>query len=222
VTQGPDAPLNPADSRADSESGLTSDERPDGRRERSFRTRKLLIEAYLGVASEKKRIPTSVEVASRARVSQRSVFERFGNLDALGLAAFDYILEHRPSTPADDVRKADRQTRVRFQVGMCARSCEIWLPVWRLVVCAYGASPALEERVEKMRALARGRLEHMYRPELDSLAEPARNAVLIALEALTDWACWVRMREHYGHSFDQACNAWIEAIERLLPPTPAS
>jgi hypothetical protein len=33
------------------------------------------------------------------------VFERFGNLGALGLAAFDYILEHRPSTPADDVRK---------------------------------------------------------------------------------------------------------------------
>jgi hypothetical protein len=30
------------------------------------------------------------------------------------------------------------------------------------------------------------------------------------------------MREHYGLSFDQACDAWIEAIERLLPPTPAS
>jgi hypothetical protein len=54
------------------------------------------------------------------------------------------------------------------------------------------------------------------------LSEPARIAVLIALEALTDWACWGRMREHYGHSFDQACNAWTEAIERLLPPTPAS
>ena len=121
-----------------------SDKRPDGRRERTFRTRKLLIEAYINVAGEKKRIPKTGEVALRAGVSQRSVFERFGSLDA------------------------------------------------------------------------------MYRPELDTLSEPARIAVLIALEALTDWACWGRMREHYGHSFDQACNAWTEAIERLLPPTPAS
>ena len=104
-----------------------SDKRPDGQRERTFRTRKLLIEAYINVAGEKKRIPKTGEVALRAGVSQRSVFERFGSLDA------------------------------------------------------------------------------MYRPELDTLSEPARIAVLIALEALTDWACWGRMREHYGHSFDQAC-----------------
>jgi AcrR family transcriptional regulator len=199
-----------------------SDERPDGRRERAVRTRKLLIEAYLVVASKKKRIPTSVEVASRAGVSQRSVFERFGSLDALSVAAFDYILEHRPSMSTGDLGKADRQTRIGFQIGVRARSCETWLPVWRLVALAHGASPALEERVEKVHALTRGRLELMYRPELDTLAEPARKAVLIALKALTDWACWGRMREHHGLSFDQACNVWIEAIDRLLPPTPAS
>jgi AcrR family transcriptional regulator len=201
---------------------MSNAELPDGRLERTVRTRKLLIEAYIGVASEKKRIPTTVEVVSRAGVSQRSLFERFGSLGALGLAAFDYILEHRPSTPIGDVAKADRQTRIRFQVGVRARSCETWLPVWRLVVRAQGTSQALEARVEKVRALTRGRLELMYRPELDTLGEPARNAVLIALEALTDWACWGRMREHYGLSFDQACNTWIEAIERLLPPAPAA
>jgi AcrR family transcriptional regulator len=197
-----------------------SNERPDGRRERTFRTRKLLIEAYINVAGEKKRIPKTGEVALRAGVSQRSVFERFGSLDALSLAAFDHILE--PSMSTGDLGQADRQTRIRFQVGVRARSCETWLPVWRLVASAHGTSQALEERVEEVRALTRGRLELMYRPELDTLSEPARIAVLIALEALTDWACWGRMREHYGHSFDQACNAWIEAIERLLPPTPAS
>lgn len=197
-----------------------SDQRPDGRRERTFRTRKLLIEAYINVAGEKKRIPKTGEVALRAGVSQRSVFERFGSLDALSLAAFNHILE--PSKSTGDPGKADRQTRIRFQVGVRARSCETWLPVWRLVASAHGTSQALEERVEEVRASTRGRLELMYRTELDTLSEPARNAVLIALEALTDWACWGRMREHYGHSFDRTCNAWIEAIERLLPPTPVS
>jgi AcrR family transcriptional regulator len=201
---------------------MSNAELPDGRLERAVRTRKLLIEAYVGLAAEKKRMPTTVEVASRAGVSQRSLFERFGSLGALGLAAFDYILEHRTSTPVGDVVKADRQTRIRFQIGVRARNCETWLPVWRLVVRAQGTSQALEERVEKVRALTRGRLELMYRPELDTLAEPSRNVMLIALEALTDWTCWGRMREHYGLSFDQACEAWIEAIDRLLPATPAS
>jgi AcrR family transcriptional regulator len=60
-----------------------SDKRPDGQRERTFRTRKLLIEAYINVAGEKKRIPNTGEVALRAGVSKRSVFERFGSLDAM-------------------------------------------------------------------------------------------------------------------------------------------
>ncbi len=59
---------------------MSNAELPDGRLERTVRTRKRLIEAYIGVASEKKRIPTTVEVATRAGVSQRSLFERFGSL----------------------------------------------------------------------------------------------------------------------------------------------
>ena len=32
---------------------------------------------------------------------------------------------------------------------------------------------------------------------------------------------WARMREHYGLSFEEACDVWIRAIDRMLPPTPA-
>src|SRR5260370_24706260 len=151
---------------------MSNAELPDGRLERSVRTRKLLIEAATGVASAKQRTPTTVEVASRAGVSQRSVFERFGSLGALGLAAFDYVLEHRPSTPTGDLVKADRQTRIRFQVGVRARACETWLPVWRLVVRAPGTSQALQERVEQVRALTRAPLQPPSRPAPHTLPEP--------------------------------------------------
>jgi hypothetical protein len=30
------------------------------------------------------------------------------------------------------------------------------------------------------------------------------------------------MREHHGLSFEQAGDVWIEAIDRLLPPTPGA
>ena len=42
-----------------------------------------------------------------------------------------------------------------------------------------------------------------------------------ALEALVDFESWARMREYFGLSVEEACNVWIQAIDRLLPPTPA-
>jgi AcrR family transcriptional regulator len=200
-----------------------SDVLPDGRLERSARSRKALIEAYLDLARDKKRVPTTVEVAQRAGCSQRLIFERFGTLGGLGLAAFDHILQNRERTePDDDVLNADRQARIRYQVTVRAHRCETWLPIWRLVVSVQGNPSALAERIEKVRELTRARLQLVYRPELDSLSEPARTGTLIALEALTDWTCWGRMREHYGLSAEQAANVWIETIDRLLPPTPGA
>src|SRR5262249_24037712 len=129
---------------------------PDGRLERSARTRKALIDAYLDLAREKRRIPTTVEVAQRVGCSQRLIFERFGSLGQLGLAAFAHILQSRDRTvPDGEVLNADRQTRIRYQVGVRALRCETWLPVWRLVASVQDASHPLEERIEKVRALTR-------------------------------------------------------------------
>jgi hypothetical protein len=85
-----------------------------------------------------------------------------------------------------------------------------------------GASKALEERIERVRALMRARIELMYRAELGTLSPASRKAVLIGLEALTDFPTWGRMREHHGFTVDQAIGVWVENIDRLLPPTPAN
>ena len=201
--------------------GKGSDLLPDGRLERTARTRQALIEAYLEIAREKKRTPTTAEVARRAACSQRLIFERFGSLGKLGLAAFDHIMQTRARTEPDgQVLTADRQARIRYQVGVRALRCETWLPVWRLVASVQGTSHPLDERIERVRALTRARLELMYGRELDTLGASERAGTLIALEALTEWSCWGRMREHHGLSFEQASKVWIDAVDRLLPPTP--
>ena len=194
----------------------------DGRLERTQRTRKALIEAYIEIARETKRIPTTLEVAKRARCSLRTVFERFGSLGGLGLAVFDSILAGRTLSPPGDELRADRQTRIRFQATLRAHTCETWLPIWRIVMRNEGISKALEERIERVRALMRARIELMYQAELAALSPNSRNALLIALEALTDFTTWGRMREHHGLSIEQAIGVWVETIDRLLPPSPTS
>ena len=61
----------------------------------------------------------------------------------------------------------------------------------------------------------------MFRPELLTLPDSDKRKTLLALEAITDYESWGRMRELHGLSFEEACVTWIRVVDRLLPPTPA-
>ena len=192
----------------------------DGRRLRSERTRQLIIEAYLSLLRESPHVPTSAQIAERAGYSVRSVFERFPDLLALRVAATDYAFAQGTASAQLRDLDGDRATRIRSQVETRANTCETWLPMWRALNSNQDDSEELRSRVRLARELIVRRLELMYQPELSTLAEPIRRYTLIALEALTDFESWARMRENYGLTVEQAREVWMRMIDRLLPPTP--
>lgn len=194
--------------------------RIDGRRRRSLRTRQAIIEAFIGLLREGPQVPTLAQIAKRAGCSTRSLFERFVDRRELGLATIDHIIGLGLSTPVGDKAEADRQTRLRFQVETRARICENWLPLWRVLVRHQDEGDAVKVRIQMVQEAVLARLRLMYRPELSVLSEAERAHMLIALEALTDFEAWGRMRGPHGLSFDAACDVWIKMIDRLLPPTP--
>src|SRR4051812_9962331 len=55
----------------------------DGRTVRAERTRQALVEALLGLLDEGQPRPTAAEIAGRAGVSERSVFQHFPDREAL-------------------------------------------------------------------------------------------------------------------------------------------
>jgi AcrR family transcriptional regulator len=194
--------------------------RIDGRRQRSERTRQTIIEAYLALLRENPQVPTAAQIAERAGYSVRSIFERFPDLLSLRIAATDYVFAVGNAQAAPHDVDGDRPTRLRSQVETRAHTCERWLPLWRALNANQGESSELKMRIRLARELIMKRLELMYQPELSTLSELDRKRTLIALEALTDFESWARMRDLYGLSFEQACALWIGAIDRLLPPTP--
>lgn len=167
-------------------------------------------------------MPTGAQIAERAGCSLRLIFERFADLDQLGLAAIDYVIGLGLSTPVGDRAEGDRQSRLRFQVETRGRICENWLPLWRVLVRHQDEGETVKARIQMVREAVLARLKLMYRPELSVLSETERAHMLIALEALTDFDAWGRMRGQYGLSFEAACDVWIGIIDRLLPPTPAA
>lgn len=193
----------------------------DGRRLRSERTRQTIIVAYLGLAYENSpRMPTAAETAERAGYSVRSVFERFPDIHSLQVAATDYALDQAVNLVPPHMAEGDRQTRIGYQVATRGRVWERWLRLWRTLMANHLNSKDLELRIRKARELSIARLEVTYAAELSTLVPEERRQLLIALEAVTDPECWGRMREFFGLSFEEACAAWAQAIDRLLPPTP--
>lgn len=201
---------------------LPSNARLDGRRLRSERTRQLIIEAFLALLLEHRRMPTSAEIAFRAGYSVRSIFERFSDLDALSLAATDYAIALGQAEAVASDTDGDRATRIRSHVRTRADACEKWLPLWRMLT----ARP-VEEQVTDLRsrvlAVRRAnveRVELMYRPELATLDPPAREALVMALVTLTSFESWGALREDFGMARDAALDVWISAVDRMLPGRP--
>lgn len=198
--------------------------RVDGRRLRSERTKQLIIEAFLSLLRETPQMPTAIEIAERAGYSVRSIFERFPDLNALRVAATDYSLAQALALAPPRGADGNRQTRLHSQVTTRAHTCERGTALWRVLLrfADQDETGQLKQRVMRGRETTVRRIELMYRPELSTLPEEERRELLIALEALTDFESWARMREQHGLSFDEACEVWIHAIDRLLPPTPAA
>src|SRR4029077_9206408 len=193
----------------------------DGRLLRSECTKQILIESYLDLLRENPRIPTAADIAQRAGCSIRSVFERFSDLLSLSFAAADHAFAQGMAQAVARHVDGDRQTRLRSQVETRAQVCEQWLPLWRGLPRHQHESEELAFRIERMRDAIVGRLALMYRPELSTLPEAGRKSVVIAHEALTELESWGRVRQRHGLSVEPACEIWIAAIDRILPPTPS-
>lgn len=191
--------------------------RIDGRHLRSERTKQLILEAFLDLLRESAAMPTAVQIAERAGYSVRSVFERFADLNSLRVAAVDYQLAQAAALAPPRHVDGDRQTRIRSQVETRVGTCERGVALWRVLLNTAEESEELKLRLHLARQRTIDRFEIMYQPELSTLGDLERKYLLIALEALTDMESWARLREFFGLSFDEACQVWIRAIDRLLP-----
>jgi AcrR family transcriptional regulator len=191
--------------------------RPDGRRQRSERTRQLIIEAYLELLGKGVRTPTASQIAEQAGYSVRSIFERFADLRALSLATADHaIVVGQTESEARDV-DGDRPTRIKSHVRTRALACEKWLPLWRALLETQDQLAELKTRVMLVRQANLERLRLMYGPELAILPDAERQQLLLALGAFTSFESWDQLRNSYNLTTEKAQDVWRAAIDRMLP-----
>jgi AcrR family transcriptional regulator len=197
-------------------------ERIDARTARKDRSRQAILRAYMDLVNETRRQPTAQQITERAGCSLRLVFQHFADLPSLTAAAVEYAYQQGSVLAAATKAEGDRPTRIRAQIAARARNCEAGLPLWHVTVALRHRSPDLQRLIGLVRKGALERLTIMYEPELAALSDVERRKLLIALEAITDFESWGRLRDEHGLTFEQAAESWVTVVDRLLPPTPAA
>jgi TetR/AcrR family transcriptional regulator of autoinduction and epiphytic fitness len=188
----------------------------DGRRARTVRTRKAMVEATLDLLAEGDLRPTAATVSERAGISVRSVFQHFADLDDLFLAVADQQAARVARLYQPIEWSGPLADRVATFVSRRAKMFEVVSPVRRATQLHEHGSAALRTRMKLVRGLQRAEVEAAFEPEFLAAREAGRRELPHAVAAVACWEYWEVLRAHHGLSTRRAVASLETALLALL------
>ena len=191
----------------------------DGRLGRTLRSRQAICDACLDLVEEGVLQPSADQVAQRAGVSRRSIFNHFSDLTALydavvkaGLRRCAPLLEEMPR----GLPLRERATRL---AAMCARFHEATTPFRRSTVAQSLVGPLREEAQRVSQRLLREERDGvaaLFAGELARLGATERAELTEALAAVVSPATWEHLRASRGLSAARARAIMQRSLLALL------
>ena len=191
----------------------------DGRLGRTVRSRQAICDACLDLVEEGVLQPSADQVAQRAGVSRRSIFNHFSDLTALydavvqaGLRRCAPLLEELPR----GLPLRERATRL---AAMCARFHEATTPFRRSTVAQSLVGPLREEARRVSQRLLREERDGvaaLFAGELARLGATERAELTEALAVAVSPATWEHLRASRGLSAARARGIMQRSLLALL------
>lgn len=187
------------------------DEETDGRRLRSERSRLAIIQAVVDLAEEGILVPTAQQISERAGIGIRSFFRHFEDMEELFRVADEHIRDSYEAHFIGGNRAGTLEERIACVVERRSRAFEkvknmllgTQAQLWRYEVLRKNyarTQHGLSRNLEK------------WLPEITSLSREKREA----LDAVSSFEMWHRLREHQGLSRKIAIRIVISLITGLI------
>jgi TetR/AcrR family transcriptional regulator, regulator of autoinduction and epiphytic fitness len=185
--------------------------RRDGRSARAERTRTALTAAVLHLLDEGATRPTSEQIAQRAEVSERSLYQHFPTREELLLAAWQLGRAQGRSAPIP--RSLSLGERIGAIADTRAKLWEVLGPSERAIRRCDDrtAAAALAEERDRDRA----ELARLFDPEIAGLEAGQRMVTCAGLATVCGWSTWEALRVEQGLSVDDARQT-LACLLRLL------
>jgi TetR/AcrR family transcriptional regulator of autoinduction and epiphytic fitness len=194
----------------------SADARSDGRLARGERARGLVVEALLELVREGDLRPTAPRIAERARVSLRTVFHHFADLEAVFAAAADRQSENVRRLVVPIAGSGPRAARLDAFVQQRTRLLEAITPVRRAALLMEPFSKEIAARLADTRALGMTEVTRVFAPELDGRTPAARRELAAALHAASAFPTWETLRRHQGLPLPRARRVMRRMLAALL------
>lgn len=193
--------------------------RVDGRLARSERSRRAVVGALLDLFEEDQLRPTAAQIAERAGVSLRSVFQHFESLETLFAAAADLQMERLAPLLVPIPTGGSFAGRLAMLATRRSRVLEAITRVRRASLRVEPFSDEVRTRLEKARGRGRAEVERVFARELAELSPAERRDVAAALGAAASWSTWEHLRRHQGLSIERARKVMTRTLAALLGRT---
>jgi TetR/AcrR family transcriptional regulator of autoinduction and epiphytic fitness len=188
----------------------------DGRTVRAERTRHALVEALLALLNEGRLRPTAAEIADRAGVSERSVFQHFPDREAL----LEAVAREQYERVMPTIRPVDASlslaARIDEFVAQRATLYERASGVRRAALLMEPESDVVAGWLTTVRRAGAAEVERVFRREIEATPADEREPLRAALVAACAWGTFEALRFHQGLSVSRTRGALRTMVARLL------
>ena len=191
----------------------------DGRQTRTLRSRRAICDACLDLVQEGVLQPSADQIAERAGVSRRSVFNHWADLGALYDDVVAVGMERCAPLREEIPRALPVGARVAKLASVSARFFEATTPFRRSMATSALVGPVRGEAMRVGRALLqqqRDQIAALFAEELAELAAQERAELVEALAVAVSPASWEHLRASRGLSAARARAVMQRGLLALL------
>ena len=188
----------------------------DGRIARGLRARNAIAAAMLDLIDEGALRPSAAQIAARAGVSVRTVFQHFADLETVLATAADRQMGRLRKLLRRLSSEGPLNLRLDAFVAQRAKLLETISPVRRAALLVEPFSAAISARLTIARERARREVENVFAQELGALVSADRRELVAALTAASSFPAWQALRFHLKLTSTQARRAMARTLSSLL------
>ncbi len=189
----------------------------DGRTARAERNASAIVDALLSFYRRGEYTPTVEQIAERAGLTRRSVYNRFGDAEQVALElARRQLAEHGPLYAAAPRPEAPRAQRIAQLVEQRVALYEAIAPVRRAALANAHRSPTIRRQMRELSRFGRSLVEQTFQCELAALPPARRQTALELLDLLCSFEAWDRLRQVQRMGADAAREAMERAVRGAL------
>jgi len=173
------------------------------------------VDSVLALIREGSLRPSSSQIAERAGITQRTLFNQFGDMDTLYEAVTERHTE-RVAHLIPTLGAGSLQDRVGH---LCTQLCELLEDVMNIRWVVTTMPDGMERfgsSVQLLAAVLRSQLDNTFDEELMVLEPRDRAAVLDLLEIETDPLTWRMRRVQQRHSPEEARDLLTRAVTAIV------